>query len=161
LNDFYEAEKDNFTRGLIRFPLNNLSEGEHTIVVKVWDVFNNSSESTINFIVTNPNDISIVDFIAYPNPFILSTDIYFQHNKANQELSYVLDIYSMTGVLVKRIERSSDVTSGYRVGPINWDGIDNYGGRVSAGIYIGNLAVNTEHGDFLSKSIRIILLPQE
>ncbi|MEC9209320.1 MAG: type IX secretion system sortase PorU [Bacteroidota bacterium] len=160
LNDFYEAKKDDFTRGIIRFPLYNLAKGEHSITLKVWDVFNNSSESTINFVVTDANDLAIADFITFPNPFSVSTDIYFQHNKANQELDYVLDIYSITGVLVKRIERTSYNSEGYRIGPINWDGKDNYGGKISAGMYIANLVVTTEDGDFLSKSIRIILLPQ-
>ena len=159
LNDFYEANKDDYTRGIIRFPLYNLAKGEHSISLKVWDVFNNSSEKTINFVVTDANDLAIADFTSYPNPFSASTDIYFQHNKANQELDYVLEIYSITGVLIKRIEQTSYNSEGYRIGPIRWDGKDNYGGKISAGMYIANLGVTTEEGDFSSKSIRIILLP--
>ena len=159
LNDFYEANKDDYTRGIIRFPLYNLAKGEHSISLKVWDVFNNSSEKTINFVVTDANDLAIADFTTYPNPFSASTDIYFQHNKANQELDYVLEIYSITGVLIKRIEQTSYNSEGYRIGPIRWDGKDNYGGKISAGMYIANLGVTTEEGDFSSKSIRIILLP--
>ena len=159
LNDFYEAAKDDYTRGVIKFPLYNLSNGEHSIKLKVWDVFNNSSEATINFIVTDANDLTIVDFIAYPNPFSFSTDIYFQHNKVNQELDYILEIYSITGALVKRIERSSYIAEGYRIGPIRWDGKDNYGSKIGAGMYIANLAVTEKNGDFSSKSIRIILIP--
>ena len=159
LNDFYEANKDDYTRGIIRFPLYNLAKGEHSISLKVWDVFNNSSEKTINFVVTDANDLAIADFTTYPNPFSASTDIYFQHNKANQELDYTLEIYSITGILVKRVEQTSYNSEGYRIGPIRWDGKDNYGGKISAGMYIANLGVTTEEGDFSSKSIRIILLP--
>ncbi len=160
LNDFYESAKDDFTRGSIRFPLNNLSSGPHSITLKVWDVFNNSSEATINFIVTDPNDLAINGYINYPNPFSVSTDIYFQHNTVNQELSYVLNIYSITGALIKSITTDSYLSSGYRIGPINWDGKDNYGIKVSAGIYIANLEVTTQDGNFSSKSIRIIRLPE-
>ena len=159
LNDFYEASKDDFTRGVVRFPLYNLSQGEHSITLKVWDVFNNSSEAIINFIVTDEDYIVISDFTTYPNPFSTSTDMYFQHNKVNQELDYVLEIYSITGFLVKRIEQDSYNTEGYRIGPIKWDGEDNYGGKMNAGMYIANLGVTSEDGDFSSKSIRIILLP--
>ncbi|MDA0890155.1 MAG: type IX secretion system sortase PorU, partial [Bacteroidetes bacterium] len=159
LNDFYEANKDDYTRGIIRFPLYNLAKGEHSISLKVWDVFNNSSEKTINFVVTDANDLAIAEFTTYPNPFSASTDIYFQHNKANQELDYTLEIYSITGILVKRVEQTSYNSEGYRIGPIRWDGKDNYGGKISAGMYIANLGVTTEEGDFSSKSIRIILLP--
>jgi len=159
LNDFYEAKKDDYTSGLVRFPFYNLSKGEHSLTLKVWDVFNNSSEATINFIVTDVNDLTIADFTAYPNPFSVSTDIYFQHNKVNQELDYILDIYSITGVLVKRIERTSYNSEGYRIGPISWDGKDNYGSKIAPGMYIANLGVTDQNGNFSSKSIRIILLP--
>ena len=159
LNDFYEANKDDFTSGVVRFPLYNLSQGEHSITLKVWDVFNNSSEAIINFIVTDEDYIVISDFTTSPNPFSTSTDMYFQHNKVNQELDYVLEIYSITGFLVKRIEQDSYNTEGYRIGPIKWDGEDNYGSKMSAGMYIANLGVTSGDGDFSSKSIRIILLP--
>ena len=141
------------------FPLRDLSEGEHSITLKVWDVFNNSSEAIINFIVTDEDYIVISDFTTSPNPFSTSTDMYFQHNKVNQELDYVLEIYSITGFLVKRIEQDSYNTEGYRIGPIKWDGEDNYGSKMSAGMYIANLGVTSGDGDFSSKSIRIILLP--
>jgi hypothetical protein len=159
LNDFYEAQKDDYTNGIIRFPLYNLTKGLHSITLKLWDVFNNSSEASINFVVADDNNLAIADFTTYPNPFSVSTDIYFQHNKANQELDYVLEIYSITGVLIKRIEQISFSSAGYRIGPINWDGRDNYGGKISPGMYIANLAVNSEDSEFSSKSIRIILLP--
>ena len=159
LNDFYEAAKDDFTKGIINFPLYNLEKGEHTLTLKVWDVFNNSSEATISFVVSDENEFTIADYITYPNPFSTSTDIYFQHNKPNQNLDLVLEIYSITGVLVKRFEDAYN-DDGYRVGPINWNGKDEYGGNLSAGMYIAKLNIYAEDGAFTSNSIRIILLPQ-
>jgi len=158
LNDFYEANKDDYSRGVISFPFYNLTKGVHTLTLKVWDVFNNSAEATITFVVANDNEFTISDYNTYPNPFSNSTDIYFQHNKPNQNLDVFLDIYSITGALVKKYEESySD--NGYRVGPIKWDGDDEYGGKLSAGMYIAKLGVSSSDGDFTSKSIRIILLP--
>ena len=40
---------------VISFPFSNLEKGEHTISVKVWDVFNNSSEAEITFVVADEN----------------------------------------------------------------------------------------------------------
>ena len=158
LNDFYEANKDDYTRGVVGFPFYNLSKGEHTLTLKVWDVFNNSSEATIIFVVADDNEFTISDYSTYPNPFSNSTDIYFQHNKPNQNLDVFLDIYSITGTLVYKYEESySD--NGYRIGPITWVGDDEYGGKLSAGMYIAKLGVSSSDGDFTSKSIRIILLP--
>jgi hypothetical protein len=158
LNDYYEAHKDDFTSGVISFPFYNLAKGKHTLTLKVWDVFNNSTDATITFVVSDKNEFTISDYNTYPNPFSNSTDIYFQHNKPNQNLDVFLDIYSITGALVKKYEESySD--NGYRIGPITWNGDDEYGGKLSAGMYIAKLGVSSSDGDFTSKSIRIILLP--
>ena len=158
LNDFYEANKDDYTRGVISFPFYNLAKGEHTLTLKVWDVFNNSSDATITFVVSDENEFTISDYSTYPNPFSNSTEIYFQHNKPNQNLDVFLEIYSVTGTLVYKYEESySD--NGYRIGPIKWHGDDEYGGKLSAGMYIAKLGVSSSDGDFTSKSIRIILLP--
>tara|TARA_B110000444_G_C18664507_1_gene512334 strand:- start:17 stop:898 length:882 start_codon:yes stop_codon:yes gene_type:complete len=158
LNDFYDAKKDDFTRGVISFPLYNLEKGNHTLTLKVWDVFNNSSEATITFVVADENDFVISDYSNFPNPFSSSTDIYFQHNKPNQNLNVSLEIYSITGNLVKRHEKEY-FDNGYKIGPIKWDGDDEYGGKLAAGIYIGKLGVSSSDGDFITRSIRIILLP--
>ena len=160
LNDFYEAALDDYKRGIISFPLYDLEEGAHTITVKVWDVFNNSSEKEIGFLVVDNDELVISDFNCYPNPFTNSTEIYFQHNKTGQILDYVLDIYSITGVLIKRIGESVHNNSGYTIGPISWNGKDRAGDKLSPGIYFLNLTARLEEGGFASKSTRVILLPK-
>ena len=158
LNEYYEADKDNYQKGSISFPLSNLEKGEHTISVKAWDVFNNSSQKDITFIVADDNSFIIEDYSSRPNPFSTSTAIYFQHNKANQNLNVVLEIYSITGALVKSFQQDY-YDNGYIIGPIDWDGKGKYGDRLNAGMYIAKLRVSSSDGDFTSKSIRIILLP--
>ena len=157
LNEYYEAEKDNYQRGRVRFPLFDLENGQHTITLKVWDVFNNSSEETINFIVSD-EQFQIAEYTCFPNPAVNSTDFYFQHNKSNQDLNVNLDIYSINGLLVRTIsEKYFD--QGYALGPINWDGKNNNMELVAAGVYIAQLRLVSSDGDFTSKSIQLILLP--
>ena len=59
LNEYYEADIDSYQSGKVEYPLENLSEGIHTITFKVWDVFNNSSESSIEFFVSESEDLII------------------------------------------------------------------------------------------------------
>ena len=42
--------------------------------------------------IADNNSFVIADYSTRPNPFSNSTAIYFQHNKANQDLDVVLDI---------------------------------------------------------------------
>ena len=56
LNDYYQANIDDFQNGTINFPLNNISAGVHTLKLKAWDVYNNSSESEIEFMVFDEDE---------------------------------------------------------------------------------------------------------
>ena len=158
LNEFYTSDLDNYRKGVVEFPLNDLSVGEHTITFKVWDVFNNSSESVISFVVTDDASIIISDFVNYPNPFAGSTEFYFQNNQSGQMIDLSIDIYSITGMHIRSINRSV-YNDGYRIGPINWDGKSKNGDNLSAGLYIAKLNIDLENGMFETKSIRIAITP--
>ena len=121
LNDYYTSDLDNYKSGVVSFPFEGLAAGEHTITLKIWDVFNNSSEKVISFYVSDGDIFTISNFLNYPNPFIDNTEFYFQHNQSNQNLNVTIEIYSMTGQHVKTLE-DNFYDTGYRIGPINWNG---------------------------------------
>ena len=160
LNDFYQASQDDYTEGKIEFPFYNLSPGKHILSLKAWDVFNNSAEATITFFVNDSDNFFISNFLNYPNPFSQVTQFYFEHNQTDRILSIDLNIYSVSGMRVANINKTIN-ENGYRIGPINLSAIDNVGKKIPSGIYLANLHVNTENGNFASKSIPIILLPEK
>ena len=57
LNDYYESDIDNYKSGQVNYQFYNLTNGQHKISFKVWDVFNISSEKEIFFNVINSEDI--------------------------------------------------------------------------------------------------------
>ncbi len=69
LNGYFENDFDNFTRGSIIYDLGYMSIGNHSVTVKAWDNFNNSSEATINFKVEPDDKFILKNLINYPNPF--------------------------------------------------------------------------------------------
>ena len=158
LNDYYKSNLDDYKSGVIEFPFENLEPGPHTITLKIWDVFNNSAEKVISFYVTDNDVVSISNFLNYPNPFITNTDFYFQHNQSNQNLDVTIEIYSMTGQLVKTLE-DNFYDDGYRIGPITWDGNNEYGKNVRAGLYVAKLNIQLENGLYETKSIRVAITP--
>ena len=101
LNEYYLANIDDYQNGTVNFPLNNLSPGPHTLSLKAWDVYNNSSESEIDFIVFDENqDIIIDNLLNYPNPFINYTEFWFNHNSSTN-LDVTIQIFTISGRLVK------------------------------------------------------------
>ena len=126
LNDFYIAALNSYKKGRIIYPLNELSEGNHTLSLKVWDVNNNSSKQTIDFIVQDNQDISIEKVYNYPNPFTTQTEFLFEHNQACNSMDVQIQVFTVSGKLVKSINQNVN-TNGYRINGINWNGKDEYG----------------------------------
>ena len=158
LNDYYTSDLDNYKSGVVSFPFQDLAPGEHTITLKIWDVFNNSSEKVISFYVTDGDIFTISNFLNYPNPFINNTEFYFQHNQSNQNLNVSIEIYSITGQHIKTLE-DNFYDTGYRIGPINWNGSNKYDQPISAGLYIAKLNIELDNGFYETKSIRIAITP--
>ena len=53
LNEFYEAEKDDYKKGSVEYQLRDLALGEHSLRIRVWDVANNAAEASTTFIVSD------------------------------------------------------------------------------------------------------------
>jgi hypothetical protein len=155
LNDFYESDINTFKSGYIWFPFSMLAPGEHTLRVKVWDVFNNSSEAEIRFVVYSSGNFVISDTWNYPNPFSESTAIVFEHNQQNVEFATRAEIYSINGQLVRVIEQTSTQV-GSVSNPLRWDGLGDQGAKVPSGIYVYNLIVRTSNGLFTQTSGKMI-----
>ncbi|MFT5384277.1 MAG: hypothetical protein ACI81W_001677, partial [Saprospiraceae bacterium] len=143
LNDFYESELDDYTKGEVRFPLFNLSEGIHNIKVKAWDVSNNSGEGFTEFVVASNEEIALDYVLNYPNPFTTSTNFQFEHNIKDQGLAVQIQIFTVSGKIVKTIDEQL-YTDGSRVGGIKWDGRDDYGGRLAKGVYLYKIKVRSD-----------------
>ena len=157
LNDYYEADKDSYQSGKIIYQLKNLKEGAHKLKVKVWDVHNNSAEDYTEFIVASSEDLIIKNLLNYPNPFTTRTSFYFEHNQPGAELDVLIQIFTVTGKLVKTIENHLTAT-GYRCGPFDWDGHDDFGSRIGRGVYIYRLKIRTNSGQTVEKFEKLVIL---
>lgn len=143
LNDFYEAALDDYTRGEVRFPLNDIEEGRHGIRVKAWDVANNAAEGYTEFVVAGSGKVALEHVLNYPNPFINSTCFQFEHNMENQEMDVQVQIYTVSGKLVKTLqERINSTGSRLSLGDcISWDGRDDFGDPLAKGVYLYKVQV--------------------
>ena len=157
LNDYYEADLDSYKSGTIRYPLSELGEGRHTLSLKVWDVFNNSSMEYTEFVVAKEEDLSIDHVLNYPNPFTTHTEFYFEHNQPNASLEIQVQVFTISGKLVKTIDLLA-FTIGYRSDPISWDGRDDFGDRLGKGVYLYKLRVRNERGEYAEKLEKLVIL---
>lgn len=157
LNDYYEANLNSYQNGKIYFPFTDLTEGRHKLTLKVWDVYNNSSEATLEFIVVKSRDITLERVYNYPNPFTTYTEFWFEHNQPGKQLFAQVQIFTISGKLVKTLEKHI-LNEGYRSTSITWDGLDQYGDRIGRGVYIYHLKVRTENYSVAEKYEKLVIL---
>jgi flagellar hook assembly protein FlgD len=85
----------------------------------------------------------------YPNPFNPSTTIAYDIPEGDN-VQVQLNVYNMRGQLVRTLVNESKSEGSYQ---IQWDGSDNYGRRVSSGVYFYRIKA----GEF-SKTRKMVIL---
>ena len=157
LNDYYQADLNSYQSGLVRYGFTNLSEGPHELSFKVWDVYNNSSQSKIDFVVSKSAKLALQHVFNYPNPFTTNTRFFFEHNKPCESLQVQVQIFSVSGKLVKTLETTLQC-EGYRSDRLEWDGLDDFGDRIGRGVYVYRLRVLAGDGSAAEKYEKLVLL---
>ncbi len=141
LNDYYTAINNSYQAGLVRYQLPTLSEGQHRIRIKAWDVANNSSEIEIVFVLAKQATLLVKNLLNYPNPFNSLTHFSFEHNQPNTSLDVSITIFNTIGQLVKTIQSTIN-TAGTRNCSLDWNGTDENGRKLKKGIYIYQIKVS-------------------
>lgn len=142
MNDYYEAALDDHTRGTVRFPFVNLEPGLHTLSFQAWDVYNNLVTAEIQFVVTGDDELKLERVLNYPNPFVSYTEFWFSHNRPFEPLDVQVQIFTVTGKIVKTINQSV-TTDGFLCRDIKWDGLDDFGSKIGKGVYVYKLTVRS------------------
>jgi hypothetical protein len=156
LNDFYEADLNKSTSGTVNYLFSNLNPGLHTLRLKAWDVFNNSSETSIEFIVVGSDQMALDNLYNFPNPFRNETSIVFDHNQAGNELKVEVSIFNSTGQLIKTIRKQISGNS-FQSEPIRWDGTSDGGYPITKGLYIYRVFVTNELGERSEKRSKMLI----
>ncbi len=158
LNDYYETELNDFTKGKVVYQLRDLAVGNHTLKIKAWDTYNNSSEATLNFKVVSDCGLVLENVLNYPNPFVNYTEFWFNHNKPNEPLEVQVQIFTISGKIIKTIN-SRIQTTGNLSRSINWNGLDDFGNRLGKGVYIYKLKVkSTISNQYSEKYEKLVIL---
>ena len=161
LNDSYVASVGNFQSGRVSNLFKELPTGPHSLRLKAWDTYNNSSEKEIEFIVARNEKLALDHVLNYPNPFARSTTFFFDHNQASGEpdnMDVQVQIFTVAGHLVRTITATVSSTEAHQRS-ITWNGRDEYGDQLARGVYVYRLSVRSQHnGSTASKYEKLVIL---
>jgi flagellar hook assembly protein FlgD len=137
--------------------MQNLDEGDYMITLKVWDIYNNSSTTFINFTVANSERMALEDPVCYPNPFRGETCFSFGHNQIGNNMEVQIRIFDVMGRLVAILNEHVAGTSA-RTNPIRWDGCANNGGKLPPGVYVYCITATNDQEETASITSKLIIL---
>ncbi|MDC7999641.1 type IX secretion system sortase PorU [Aequorivita todarodis] len=143
LNEFYQAEVDDYTKGKTHYKFRDLEDGLHTLTLKAWDVYNNSSTAEIQFIVAGSGKLEISRVLNYPNPFVNYTEFWFNHNRPDETLDVQVQVFTITGKVVWTKNATLPPSGSYLCRDITWDGRDDFGDRIGKGVYVYKITVRS------------------
>jgi hypothetical protein len=148
LTDHYSSKIDNFMEGEVRYQFAGLPPGRHSLKVRGWDVYNNSTTATVDFYVSSGASLTITNIYALPNPARNGTAFTFQLNHI-EPVDIRIKIYTLGGRLIKTL-----TTSGVE-GPfvrVPWDCRDEDGDQIGNGTYLYKVLARTVDGKFSSEA---------
>ena len=153
LNKYYQSNLNDFTSGEVKFQLNNLTPGKHTIRLKAWDVANNSAETVIEFEVTGSFYISKV--INTPNPAANYTRFSFEHNQSGAILDVMIEVFDISGrkmdMIITQVGSGGTLTN-----PVMWD-FENAQTALGNGIYVYRITAKNADGQVAVKSGKMLV----
>ena len=157
LNPFYTSASNQFQSGSVAYPLSSLSVGRHTLTIKAWDMFNNSSETTITFYVFGQSTINVTHVYTFPNPLVEGTTFTFRPEPGNGKMNVEIEVFTITGQPVKLIDLTVAENYGQPI-QVYWDGTNRNGLKLTSGIYPYTVKFIGENGSFTQTSNKVIVL---
>ncbi|WP_046244207.1 type IX secretion system sortase PorU [Hymenobacter terrenus] len=161
LNESYVSEVGDFRSGNVKNLFKDLPTGPHSLSLKAWDTYNNSSEKEIEFLVARNEKLALDHVLNYPNPFANSTTFFFDHNQAGGEpdnLEVQVQIFTVAGHLVRTLTAVVPSTEAHQRS-ITWNGRDEYNDQLARGVYVYRLSVRSPHNNSTaSKYEKLVIL---
>ncbi len=130
--------------GEVKYNFYNYKPGDYSIVVKAWDVFNNSSQKESHFTVVSGDEIAVRNIVNFPNPFKGSTFFTFQHN-LSEPINVKINIYTVYGRKIKSVQEYGITDKFVK---IYWDGLDEDGDKPANGAYLYRIVIESASGKY-------------
>ncbi len=156
LNTYYEAINGN-TEGNVKYKFSDLSEGEHTLFFRVWDIYNNSTVKEISFVVEANEIPDVTSLTCYPNPARDVVEFVFEHDRPESVLEITVEIFSVNGQKMAVLDAYS-YSSSNKIDPIEWDLTGGNGLKVNPGIYLYRTVIKVNDKQSVGATKKLIVL---
>ncbi len=151
---YYQPSADGSPSGKIVYPIETLTEGAHTLTLRVWDTTGNSASSTIDFNVSGNATAKIYNIYTDSNPASTQANFYITSDRPEQMVTVNVTVYNLLGhpLWNRTVTGINDM---FTSTPVVWDLTDSAGRRVPRGIYLYRATITDNGETFDTGSQRI------
>ncbi len=151
---YFTPAADGSPSGEIAYPLEGLTEGHHTIRLRIFDTNGNSASKTIDCFVREGLAPTIFDVYSDANPATTEANFYLSHNRPEGMLTVTISVYNLLGHKLWS-QTSTGRSDMFLSSPVTWDLSDGTGRRVQRGIYVYRAEVTADGETFSSASRKL------
>ena len=125
--------------------------------IRAWDVFNNSSSTTLEFeVVTGLKpSLTAVNCIS---PATEQTTFFVTNDRPESDVTVMLEVFDYAGGVLFKTEVEDQTTSG--IYTYDWDLRDNAGAPFKSGVYVYRISMSADGGEYESKTGKIVIIRQ-
>ncbi len=158
MNGYFQAEPDNYQKGLVVFQLPEQTSGIHKLSFKAWDNLNNSSTAELAFNVEAGGKLEVDHVSIFPNPVDYSgyVTLYFSHDEPNSPVYIEMSTFNISGQLLNK-EKVKTVSQGSNIQPVKWYPETSDGTKLGPGLYIIRFNILTQTGKSTVFSQKILV----
>jgi hypothetical protein len=156
LNDYFQYDFGDYQSGSVGYSLPSLSEGEHRLTFRAWDVLNNSSVAELVFEVVRGLEPHCFSVECTKNPATTSTSFIINHDRTGSEMDVALEVFDTSGRLLWAKQETGVSTDNTYT--LDWDLTTNSGSRLQTGVYLYRVLVSNDGSSKASKAQKLIIL---
>ncbi len=139
ISRYFTYKNDSYTCGEITYSLPELIEGDHRVILVVWDGMGNTARDTLDFKVTLAADDLLSSVFIYPNPGEGQRCFNFETSSAG---TAVITVYTVAGRAIW--QKTIICNEGYN--QVIWNGLDMDFDEPGSGAYIYRIDFSTFGG---------------
>lgn len=149
LNEYFTAANNSYQAGQVSYLMEELANGPHSLTFRAWDLLNNSTTKSLNFIVEAGLDPSIYNVTTYPNPVQQSGVVHLivNYDQPDELIKTEIYLYNTAGQMVYSHKQDNpDAVS------INLPSLG-----LNTGVYIYSVKIKSASSKYSTTSGKIIV----
>lgn len=155
LNNYYTSAFGDYTRGMVAYSIPALSEGQHTLMLRAWDMMNNSGSATIDFEVVKGLTPVMDDITVTHNPAVTETTFVVSHDRPETAVTFLVEVFDFSGRILWSHEETTATST--RIYTTSWNLCNASGAPLTTGIYLYRVTVSSATGNSTSAAHKLMV----